>query len=278
MSTSVNLTTSMSSILNSLKTTTKTMDKTNSILSSGLKVQSALDDPISYFAAEDHSDQANSLSLLNNDMSEAIQTIKTASEGLSSIKDLLDQAKALCNSALSADTDSEVTSYMNQVNDILSDIDEVAEDSNYSGVDLLGGASVSLTVHFDADTSSSGSSITVNGIDGSAAGLNSGLVTQSGWTTASDSAIETFVTALTNAKTAVRSNTSALSSKLSVITTRQDLGNKMQDVLKTGAANLTNADTNEESANLLALQTQQQLAVSSLSIASQSQQAVLKLF
>jgi flagellin len=278
MSSSVNLTSSMSSILTSLKTTTKTMDKTNSVLSSGLKVQSALDDPIAYFAADDHTDQANSLSLLDNDMSEAVQTIKAASEGLSSIKDLLDQAKALCNSALSADTDSEVTSYMNQINDILSDIDEVAEDSSYSGVNLLGGASVSLTVHFDADTSSAGSSVSVSGIDGSAAGLNAGLVAQSGWTTASDSAIQSLVTAITDAKTTVRSDTSTLSTKLSVISTRQELGESMQNVLTTGAAKLTNADTNEESANLLALQTQQQLGVSSLSIASQSQQAVLKLF
>jgi|WetSurMetagenome_2_1015567.scaffolds.fasta_scaffold212270_2 flagellin len=277
MSTSVNLTTSMSSILNSLKSTTKTMDKTNSILSSGLKVQSALDDPIAYFAADDHTDQANSLALLDNDMSEAKQTITAASEGLASIKDLLDQAKALCNSALSADTDSEVTSYMNQVNDILSDIDEVANNSDYSGVNLLGGASVSMTVHFDSDTST-GSSITVSGIDGSADGLNAGLVGQSGWTTASDSTIQSLVTAITAAKTTVRSDTATLSAKLSVVSTRQELGSKMQDVLKTGAAKLTNADTNEESANLLALQTQQQLGVSSLSIASQSQQAVLKLF
>jgi len=253
------------------------MDKTNSILSSGLKVQSALDDPIAYFAADDHTDQANSLALLDNDMSEAKQTITAASEGLASIKDLLDQAKALCNSALSADTDSEVTSYMNQVNDILSDIDEVANNSDYSGVNLLGGASVSMTVHFDSDTST-GSSITVSGIDGSAEGLNAGLVGQSGWTTASDSTIQSLVTAITAAKTTVRSDTATLSAKLSVVSTRQELGSKMQDVLKTGAAKLTNADTNEESANLLALQTQQQLGVSSLSIASQSQQAVLKLF
>ncbi len=50
------------------------------------------------------------------------------------------------------------------------------------------------------------------------------------------------------------------------------------NTLNDGASNLVNADTNEESANLLALQTQQELALNSLSIASDSSSAVLQLF
>ncbi len=48
----------------------------------------------------------------------------------------------------------------------------------------------------------------------------------------------------------------------------------MINTLETGAANLTLADTNEEAANLLALQTRQQLSSTALSMASQSDQAV----
>jgi len=264
----------MSSALYALKATSTTMESTNSRLATGLKVNSALDDPLAYFAADEHTADANNLSLLDSNMSEAVQTIEAASNGLEAIKDLLDDAKALCNSALSAETDSEVTSYMNQINDILSDIDEVADDSGYSSVNLLSGTDTSLTVAFT--NSSGGSSITVSGIDASSDGLN--LTKASDWTTASDSTIETFVTTLTTAKTTVRSNDSKLSSQLSVIDTRQTFTNSQIETLNTGAANLVNADTNEESAKLLALQTQQSLGTNALSIASQSMQSVLNLF
>jgi flagellin-like hook-associated protein FlgL len=48
--------------------------------------------------------------------------------------------------------------------------------------------------------------------------------------------------------------------------------------LKSGADNLVLADTNEEGANLLALQTRQQLSSTALSLASQADQQVLRLF
>lgn len=52
----------------------------------------------------------------------------------------------------------------------------------------------------------------------------------------------------------------------------------MINTLETGAANLTLADANQEAANLLALQTRQQLSSTALSMASQADQAVLRLF
>ena len=58
--------------------------------------------------------------------------------------------------------------------------------------------------------------------------------------------------------------------------------NNVQDslnqVLEEGADKLTLADMNEESANILALQTRQNLATNALSLASQANQAILKLF
>ena len=48
--------------------------------------------------------------------------------------------------------------------------------------------------------------------------------------------------------------------------------------MKMGADNLVVADLNEEGANLLALQTRQQLSTQALSLASQSDQAILRLF
>jgi len=275
MSNTVNLTTNMSAALYALKTTSKTMEETNNRLATGLKVNSALDDPLSYFASEDHLSQANSLSLLNNDMNEAIETINSADNAIDSIKDLLDDAKALCNSALSSDDSTEIASYMSQVNDILSDIDELAADAGYAGVNLLDGDDLAVVFNEDGD-----SNVTIEGFDGTADGLDAGLVAQTAWGTnnTGTTAINNFITAIGNAKTDLRSQSSTLSSQLSVITTRQDFTEKQIEVLNNGSADLVNADLNEESANLLALQTQQSLGTNSLSIASQSMQSVLNLF
>ena len=48
--------------------------------------------------------------------------------------------------------------------------------------------------------------------------------------------------------------------------------------LQTGSDNLTLADMNEEGANMLALQTRQQLGIQALSLASQANQSVMRLF
>jgi flagellin len=63
-----------------------------------------------------------------------------------------------------------------------------------------------------------------------------------------------------------------------VIQDRQTFTTSLINTLQTGSDALTNADQNEEGASLLALQTRQQLGITSLSLASQAQQAILKLF
>jgi flagellin len=79
-------------------------------------------------------------------------------------------------------------------------------------------------------------------------------------------------------KFALRSEAGKLSTNLSTITIRQDFTSNMINTLEDGAANLTNADMNEEGANMLMLQTRQQLGTTSLSLASQAAQSVLRLF
>ena len=76
----------------------------------------------------------------------------------------------------------------------------------------------------------------------------------------------------------VRAQTETFGTNSSTIQTRQDFEKNMINTLQTGADNLVLADQNQESANLLTLQTRQQLEVSALSIANQANQSVLKLF
>jgi flagellin-like hook-associated protein FlgL len=101
-------------------------------------------------------------------------------------------------------------------------------------------------------------------------------ISAGGWT--ADSTIRSVATQLEGALATLRNESSKLSANLSVVTTRQTFTGNMAGTLQTGADNLTLADTNQEGANLLMLQTRQSLGITSLSLASQAAQAVLKLF
>lgn len=76
----------------------------------------------------------------------------------------------------------------------------------------------------------------------------------------------------------MRSNAKTLASNSSILTTRLDFTSSLTGILQSGADNLTLADMNEEGANMLMLQTRQQLGTSSLSMGAQAAQSVLRLF
>lgn len=288
MSTSnISLSSGMSANLMALQTTSKLVSQTQERLSSGKKVNSALDNPVSFFASQSLSNRANDLTALKDGMGQAIQTIKAADTGIKGVTALINSAKGLITAARSYAglTDSTSVAATNnlvtQFNAIRTQIDNLASDSSYQGKNLLAAGS-SLSVQFNATGGASGS-LNVSGFDASSSsGLGVGLAvsgtttSQTGWTTTA--ALDASTTGLDAALTSLRTNSSALSSSLSIITTRQDFTTSLVTTLKDGADNLVLADMNEESANMLALQTRQSLGTTALSLSAQAAQSVLKLF
>ena len=375
----ISLTSSMRSNLLSLQNTQSLMDITQERLSTGKKVNSALDNPSSFYTAQSLTNRASDLSSLLDSMGQGISTIKAADEAITSITDFVDQAKAIANQAkdtanksieskgtftkmtisqdleltvegaqnkvgvsfsasesrtqtidsvakkiveelnkatdksgtviggfsysLSEDGSSfKITSatgaeakvtggdskffgmtfsgsagnadrleYQEQYNAILTQIDQLANDAGYKGVNLLGGTDQSLTVVFNEDRSSS---LTIQGVDGSSKGI--GLDQASNW--GADAGIDKALDEVNGAINKLRSMSSEFGNNYSVVQTREEFTENLINVLEEGADKLTLADMNEESANMLALQTRQQLAINSLSLASQASQSVLKLF
>ena len=120
------------------------------------------------------------------------------------------------------------------------------------------------------------SSLTITGTTFDAAGLGLDAVTGAGFQ--SDGDIDTVIAKLDTALSSLRTQASKFGSNLSTVQTRQDFTKNLVNTLQTGADNLVLADTNEEGANLLALQTRQQLSTTALSLSAQADQAVLRLF
>ncbi len=374
----ISLTASMRSNLLSLQQTQDLMDMTQERLSTGKKVNSAIDNPSSYYTAQSLTNRASDLSSLLDSMGQGIQTIQAANEGIEAITDFVQQAKALANTARDnatvkgttssgtytaaddkknitvkiegvADQDIEVTledtdsleqaatkiatalndgtdgvkdaedtviggftatvengqikisnskgivanvsgtisgitfngeignstrtTSMKQYNEILDQIDQLAKDSGYKGVNLLQGNS--LKVVFNEDRSSY---LTINGTfaDTSDEGLK--ISRAEDWTNPDNEAIDASISELENAITSLRNMASEFGNNYSIVENRENFTESLINVLEEGSDKLTLADMNEESANMLALQTRQQLAINSLSLASQAAQSVLSLF
>jgi flagellin len=153
-------------------------------------------------------------------------------------------------------------------NKVLAQIDALVADSGYRGVNLLNGDDLVTTFNEDRTNQ-----LTTEGGDFTSSGLG---ISQAAFSTTNN--INTSLTQVRAALESVRAFGSSIANDLAIMQTREDFTKGMIDELDEGADKLTIADQNEEAANLLALQTRQQLGVTALSLAAQSQQAVLRLF
>ena len=161
-------------------------------------------------------------------------------------------------------------SFAAQFDSIRSQIDQLSADANFNGTNLLTGGS--LKVNFNEKSTSS---LNIAGVTDTAAGLG---IAASANTFQTDKDINDALTNLTAALGTVRSQTSLFASNNDIVTTRQNFTKGLIGALNAASDNLTAADTNEEGANLLALQTRQSLSSTALTLASQSDQTVLRLF
>lgn len=394
MTGTVTLTAAMRANLLSLQGTATLMGSTQQRLATGNKVNSALDNPSSFFAAQSLTNRADDLSSLLDGMAQSVQALKAADQGITGLTSLVSQAKAVANSAraeatggaqatgtfsftaakqadavtagpfgigtftiqhadatgaaaqgplttISVTAGESLQSIVNDLNTVtgvsaslvahtatghagevflqvrttdgtglqiiedagslvaaafgatvvtalaatnvtppdrvalesqytslLTQIDNMVKDTGYAGKNLLGGDT--MTVQFNEGNTTS---VTVNGTKRDSAGL--GMLAADFSTTGNiDTNLAQIATALTN----LRTDATNYGNNLAVIQARSDFTTNLVGTLKDGATQLTIADKNLEGANLLSLQTSQQLGIQALSLASQSNQAVLRLF
>ena len=371
----ITLSAGVRSNLISLQQTADLMARTQSRLSTGKKVNSALDNPINFFTSSALSARAGDLSNLLDSVSNATQTLKAADNGITSLTKLVQSAQAIAQQAqgsaattakysgtvsgltasssfsftatktitvndgtttatltlaatntvqdfldavntasinvkaeLSSDgrvlleatgtntiviggtasapekaqlglvdgttaagtVNATRTSLASQYDALRTQIDQLAADAGFNGVNLLNGDG--LKVVFNENSSSS---LSISGVTFDSSGLGVSASTNSFQT---DKDISDALGNLSAALNTLRSQASTFGSNLSIVQIRQDFTKATINTLQIGADNLTLADTNEEGANLLALQTRQSLSTTSLALAAQASNNVLKLF
>lgn len=265
----IGLTNAMRTNLIGIQDTSQLMETIQKRLSTGKKVNTAIDNPTNYFTAANHLSRADKLDSKKDLMNEAIQTAKAASAGIDGIKKLMESARGIAQSALTA-TGSTVTNLKTSYNAVMTQIDKLAGDSTYRGKNLLN--SDSIDVVFSEDSTSK---LSVSGFYGKYSSLGMSTV---GWAATTGASASLDIGKIDSALTTLETQAQTLAANLNVIQTRADFAKTMIDTLKEGASKLTDADMNEEGANMLMLQTRQQLGSTSLSLAAQSAQSVLRLF
>jgi flagellin-like hook-associated protein FlgL len=151
MATQIQLSASIRSNLLLLQSTQTSLNRTQTRLSTGNKVNSALDSPTAFFAAKSLNQRASDLNNLKDGIGQAISTINAGDTGITAIQSLIDNATALTQSALSnlgtgANAVATRQSLAQQYNAILRQIDKQAGDSAYAGKNLLIGSGLRLGV------------------------------------------------------------------------------------------------------------------------------------
>jgi flagellin len=157
-----------------------------------------------------------------------------------------------------------------QFDGVLSRIDEVAADAGFNGVNFLTGSSSKITFN-----ESGTSSLVINGSPATSSALGVAASTNHfEFNTDVNTALNNITSALNSLKTIA----TTIGSMSTIMQTRMDFNRSMIDTLGAGADALTIADTNEDGAKLLALQTRRQMATTSLRLSSNNDNAVLRLF
>ncbi len=218
---------------------------------------------------------ADARALLTPDGRLVFETVGTQPITLSSSN----AGSALNNLGFEADTRTRTAGVTNvmrsniasQFSELRRQIDQLAKDSGFNGINLLNADT--LQAMFNERQTSS---LTISGVRYS---VDQDLAIRDQMNNfQTDYDINQAMSDLSTAMSRLRSQSSAFGSNLALVQIRQKFTQEMANTLKTGADNLILADMNEEGANMLALQTRQQLSTQALSLANQADQSVLRLF
>ena len=168
----VTLSAAVRSSLLSLQDTTKLIKQTQGRLSSGLRVASAIDDPVAFFQAKGLSDRAGDLTQKKDGIDQGISSVTAALDAVTAVENVVQQLKGLANSLKSA-TGTQFTDLITQFNSLRTQVGNLVADASYQGTNLVNNTSQTLTDELSDKTASL---LTVNAARLDETGLTLGSV------------------------------------------------------------------------------------------------------
>lgn len=303
---SINTNASAMTALSSLNQTNKMLNQTQNAISTGFKVANASDNAAYWSIATEMRSDNKALSTVQDALGLGSATVDVASTAIESVIDVTDEIKKKLVAAREPGVDRE--KIQSEITQLQGQITSISESASFSGENWLSvdssaagyNATKSIVSSFNraADGSVSVATIDINTASTKLFDANdqSGIIDKDRTGTAADFKLSTIdISALTDsaadlttldeyisgADSAVSELTTAatdLGSVSSRIDIQSDFVSNLSDAIERGVSQLVDADLNEESTKLQALQAQQQLGIQALSIANSNSQNILSLF
>jgi flagellin len=247
------------------------LDAVQTEISTGLRVNSAIDNASSFAIAQGIRGDIKSYQAVSQGIANGKGTANVALAGATSISDLLTDITANVTTGLDpGQTTLQQQILQSDFTNLVAQINQFISSAIFSGKNLLSSASANSSVLANI----SGATLTIRGNSQVTAAATI-LATQSVATTSNALVALTQVNAASATLAAVLSNLGADSR---TITFQDDFISKVSDALEVGLGAIVDANLAKDSALLQALQVQQQLAIQSLSIANARPKALLGLF
>ncbi len=304
--TSVNTNIAAMTALQSLNNTNKQLLETQARISTGLSVATAADNAAYFSIATTMRSDNKALGAVQDALGLGAATVDVAYTALDSTIQVVDEIKTKLVAAREPGVDR--TAIQAEISELQNQLTSIAESASFNGENFLNvnssGADYNATKSVVASFTRSGSSVSIGtiGIDISStalfdAGTGNGILDTTYSATSgatftvatldisalTDSAadltdLEDMISSVDTAFSAITAAASDLGAASSRIELQSEFVGNLMDAIDRGVSQLVDADMNEESTKLQALQVQQQLGIQALSIANSSSQNVLSLF
>ena len=254
-------------------------------LSTGKRINSASDDAAGLAIASKMTSQIKGMTVAIRNANDGIALAQTADSALSEVSNLVQRLRELAvQSANGTVSDADRESTQAEASQLISQIDDIANNTSFNGVKLTDGSAASVTIQSGA---SAGQTITINLTDvnaailnltdQSAAGAADGVVTAAGVSletqanatdalTKLDAALDTINASRANLGAVQNRLESAVNNLQSTLTNLTEARSRIEDV-----------DFSAETTALAKAQILNQASTAMLAQANQSQQGVLKL-
>jgi flagellin len=305
MSSSILTNASALTALQALNATQQNLQTTESQVSTGLKISTAADNAAYWSIGTKMSSQNDALGAVSDALNESGSLLSTMTTALNSTITIMDsiQKDLIAAEQPGADLSSIQTDIASQQQALLS----IGESATFNGQNFLdttapqstAGGVVGLVSSYDTttgvstinintantqlfDTASSSATVGILGSAGTVSGvsvlnINVANFNNTG-TAATTGDIQNMLADLQTALSSITTASSTLGATTTNITNQQTFITALSNSLTTGVSSLVDADMNEASTRLSALQVQQQLGIQALSIANSNTQLILKLF
>ncbi|MDF2367959.1 flagellin [Sneathiella sp.] len=264
---SINTNANAMSGLRMLNMTQTSLSKTQSMLETGLKVNSAKDAPATFVIAQGMRSEIGALGAIGEGIAFGEATIGVAMAGATEILKQLSELETLATQAQNDGLDDAILSA--QAVEVLAQITAITAGSEFNGVNLINNAGTDvLTV--PTDLAGSTMTYTATNLDATTLSLTTDF---------SDATnIGIALTNIAAAQTTVGNALTAIGTFASRLESQGEFTQLLTDTMKEGLGVLVDADMAAVAAELTALQTKEQLNIQSLSIANQAPQSILALF